>query len=143
MRVMVIVKASPNSEAGVLPGEELLTAMGNFNEELHKAGILLAGDGLHPSAKGARVLFSGNNRTVVAGPFTETKELIAGFWIWKVDSLEEAIEWVKKCPNPTEGDTNVEIRPIFEMEEFGEVMTPEQKEQELRIMRDLEVRNQA
>ena len=129
MRFMVIVKATKDSEAGVLPSEELLTAMGKYNEELAKAGILLAGEGLQPSSKGARVRFSGPKRTVVDGPFAETKELIAGFWIWKVKSKEEAIEWVKRCPNPMPGDSEIEIRQLFEAEDFGEQFTPELKEQ--------------
>src|SRR5512144_1535876 len=115
MKVMVLVKATKDSEAGVMPSQELLTAMGKFNEELVKAGIMLAGEGLHPSSKGARVRFSGKNRTVIDGPFAETKELIAGFWIWQVKSLDEAIEWVKRCPNPHDEPAEIEIRPIFEM----------------------------
>ena len=133
MRFMVIVKATRDSEAGALPSEELLTAMGKYNEELAKAGILLAGDGLQPSSKGARVRFSGSKRTVVDGPFAETKELIAGFWMWKVKSKEEAIEWVKRCPNPMPGDSEIEIRQLFEAEDFGEQFTPELKEQAERV----------
>ncbi len=133
MRVMVLIKADKNSEAGVLPDEELLTEMGKFNEELVKAGIMLEGEGLHPSSKGARVRFSGTKRTVIDGPFAETKELIAGFWIWKVTSLQEAIDWVKRCPNPMEGETEVEIRPIFEAEDLGAGFTPELREQEQRL----------
>lgn len=133
MRVMVMVKASDSSEAGVMPSEQLLTEMGNFNEELVKAGIMQAGEGLQPSSKGARVLFSGTKRTVIDGPFAETKELVAGFWLWKVNSLEEAIEWVKRCPNPMLEDSEIEIRPIFEMEDFGAEMTPELREQEDRL----------
>jgi len=133
MRFMVIVKATKDSEAGALPSEELLTAMGKYNEELAKAGILLAGDGLQPSSKGARVRFSGPKRTVVDGPFAETKELIAGFWMWKVKSKEEAIEWVKRCPNPMPGDSEIEIRQLFEAEDFGEQFTPELKEQAERV----------
>ena len=133
MRFMIIVKATQDSEAGVLPGEKLLTAMGKYNEELTRAGILLAGDGLQPSSKGARVRFSGAKRTVVDGPFAETKELIAGFWIWKVKSKEEAIEWVKRCPNPMPGDSEIEIRQLFEAEDFGEQFTPEMKEQAERV----------
>jgi len=133
MRCMVMVQASKESEAGVLPSQELLTAMGNFNEELVKAGIMLAGEGLQASSQGARVRFSGPQRTVVDGPFAETKELIAGYWIWKVKSLEEAIEWVKRCPNPMEGESEIEIRPLFEMEDFGDEMTPELREQEERL----------
>src|SRR3954447_9769632 len=120
MRVMVIVKASPESEAGVMPSEQLLAAMGAYNEELVKAGIMLAGEGLHASSKGKRVRFSGDKRTVIDGPFAETKELIAGFWIIQVKSLEEAIEWVKRCPNPMEGESEIEIRQIFEQDDFGE-----------------------
>jgi len=126
MRFMVMVKASKNSEAGVMPGEQLLTDMGKFNEELAKAGILLAGDGLHPSSKGARVRFSGDKRTVIDGPFAETKELVAGFWMWQVKSKEEAIAWVKRCPNPMPGEeSDIEIRQVFEAEDFGEAFTPE------------------
>ena len=133
MRVMVIVKASKSSEAGELPSEQLLSDMTTFNEELLKAGILVSGDGLHPSSKGFRVRFSGKNRTVTNGPFAETKELIAGFWIWKVKSLEEAIEWVKRCPNPHNDDSDIEIRQIFEAEDFGDAMTPELREREERL----------
>ena len=132
MRFMVIVKATKDSEAGILPTEKLLTDMGKYNEELAKAGIMLAGDGLQPSSKGARVRFSGSKRTVVDGPFAETKELVAGFWIWKVKSKEEAIEWVKRCPNPMPGDSEIEIRQLFEAEDFGEQFTPELKEQAQR-----------
>jgi len=133
MRVMVIVKASKDSEAGKMPSQQLLTEMGKFNEELVKAGILLAADGLQASSKGARVRFSGKNRTVIDGPFAETKELIAGYWIWKVKSLQEAIDWVKRCPNPHDEPGEIEIRPIFEMEDFGAALTPELKEQEQRV----------
>ena len=133
MRFMVIVKATKDSEAGVLPSEGLLTAMGKYNEELAKAGIMLAGDGLQPSSKGARVRFSGPKRTVVDGPFAETKEFIAGFWMWKVKSKEEAIEWVKRCPNPMPGDSEIEIRQVFEAEDFGEQFTPELKDQAERV----------
>ncbi len=133
MRFMIIVKATKDSEAGVMPSEQLLTDMGKFNEELAKAGVLLAGDGLQPSSKGARVRFSGKKRTVVDGPFAETKELVAGFWIWKVKSKEEAIEWVKRCPNPMPGDSDIEIRQLFEAEDFGEQFTPELKEQAERV----------
>ena len=129
MRFMVMVKATKDSEAGVMPTKELLTAMGKYNEELAKAGIMLAGDGLQPSSKGARVRFSGKNRTVVDGPFAETKELVAGFWIWQVKSRQEAIEWVKRCPNPMPGDSDIEIRQLFEAEDFAEQFTPELKEQ--------------
>ena len=133
MRVMVIIKASKDSEAGVMPSEQLLTEMGNFNEELVKAGVMLAGEGLHPSSKGARVRFSGAKRSVVDGPFAETKELIAGFWLWQVKSLDEAIEWVKRCPNPMNEECDVEIRPVFEAEDFGDEFTPEAREQEERL----------
>ena len=133
MRFMVIVKATKESEAGEMPSTELLTAMGKYNEELVKAGIMLAGDGLHPSSKGARVRFSGTKRTVIDGPFAETKELIAGFWIWQVRSLDEAIEWVKRCPNPMSGESDIEIRQVFEAEDFGEAFTPELREQEERL----------
>src|SRR5712671_1175975 len=133
MRVMVIVKANQHSEAGVMPSEKLLADMGKFNEELAKAGIMLAGEGLRPSSKGARVKFSGAKRTVVDGPFTETKELIAGFWLWQVRSMEEAIEWVKRCPNPHEGESEIEIRPAFEAQDFGAELTPELKQQEERL----------
>jgi hypothetical protein len=131
MRFMVIVKASPESEAGVLPSTEILTAMGKYNEELAKAGIMLAGEGLHPTSKGVRVKFSGSNRTVIDGPFTETKELIAGFWLWQVRSKEEAIEWLKRAP--FDGGTEIELRQVFEAEDFGENFTPELREQEQRI----------
>ena len=120
MRFMVMVKATRNSEAGKMPSRELLEAMGKYNEELTKAGIMLSGDGLQPSSKGARVRFSGTKRTVIDGPFTETNELVAGFWMWKVKSKEEAIEWVKRCPNPMEGESEIEIRKLFELEDFGE-----------------------
>jgi hypothetical protein len=133
MRFMVIVKANKDSEAGVLPGQQLLAEMGKFNEELVKAGVLLAGEGLQSSAKGKRVRFSGANRTVTDGPFTETKELIAGFWLWQVRSMEEAIEWVKRCPNPHEGESEIEIRQVFEAEDFGPALTPELQEQEKRL----------
>jgi hypothetical protein len=133
MRVMVIVKASPESEAGQMPSTELFAAMGKFNEELVKAGIMLAGDGLRPSSKGKRVKFEGTKRTVVDGPFAETKELIAGFWIWQVRSMDEAVEWVKRCPNPMESDSEIEIREVSEIEDFGEAFTPELREQEKRV----------
>ena len=133
MRFMVIVKATKDSEAGVLPTEKLLAEMGKYNEELAKAGVLLAGEGLQPSSKGARVRFSGRKRTVVDGPFAETKELIAGFWLWRVKSLDEAIEWVKRCPNPFEGDSEIEIRQVFEADDFGVEFTPELREQEERV----------
>lgn len=133
MKFMILVKATKDSESGALPDEKLLTEMGKYNEELVKAGIMLAGEGLHPSSKGARVLFSGTKRTVTDGPFAETKELVAGFWLWQVKSKEEAIEWVKRCPNPMPGDSEIEIRQIFEAEDFGAALTPELKEQEARI----------
>lgn len=133
MRVMVIVKASKASEAGELPSEELMTAMSNFNEELVKAGVLLAADGLQPSSKGARVKFSGKERTLVDGPFAETKELIAGFWLWQVRSMDEAIEWVMRCPNPHNDDGEIEIRQVFEAEDFGEAYTPELREKDERL----------
>ena len=138
MRVMVLVKASADSEAGVMPSEELLLEMGNYNEELVNAGIMLAGEGLHPSSKGARVRFSGDKRTVVDGPFSETKELIAGFWIWKVASIEEAVDWLKRSPFQ---DTELEIRPIFESEDFGAELTPELREQEDRLRARVEKAN--
>jgi hypothetical protein len=130
---MIMVKADKNTEAGVLPDEKMLTDMGKFNEELVKAGIMLAGDGLHPSSKGARVKFSGTKRTVIDGPFAESKELIAGYWIWQVKSKEEAIEWVKRCPNPTGAESEIEIRQLFEAEDFGEEFTPALREQEERL----------
>src|SRR6187401_3176951 len=132
MRFMVMVRAAEDSEAGVMPDEKMLTAMMKYNEELVNAGVMQAGDGLQPSSKGARVRFSGANRTVIDGPFAETKELIAGFWIWKVNSLQEAIEWVKRCPNPMPGDSDIEIRQIFEPEDFGAELTPEMRELEAR-----------
>ena len=138
MRVMVIIKATKDTEAGVLPDEKLLTEMGNYNEELVKAGVMLAGEGLHPSSKGARVKFSGTKRSVIDGPFPETKELIAGFWIWKVKSLQDAIEWIKRCPNPTGVDAEIEIRPIFEAEDFGKEFTPELRDQEERLRARIE-----
>jgi hypothetical protein len=133
MRFMILVKASKDSEAGVLPSQELLTEMGKFNEELVKAGVLIAGEGLQPSSKGARVRFSGAKRTVIDGPFPETKELIAGFWLWQVKSKEEAIEWVKRCPNPHMEEGDVEIRQVFEPEDFGDALTPELREKEERL----------
>ena len=138
MKFMVLVKATADSEAGVMPSEELLAAMGKYNEELVNAGIMQAGDGLHPSSKGARVRFSGKDRKVIDGPFAETKELIAGFWIWQVRSKEEAIEWVKRCPNPMEGDSKIEIRQVFEAEDFGAEFTPELREQEERLRAQIE-----
>ena len=133
MKFMVIVKATAESEAGVLPSAELLTAMGKYNEELVKAGVMLAGEGLHPSSKGVRVRFAGDTRTVIDGPFAETKELIAGFWLFQVRSKEEVIEWVRRCPNPSEGESEIEIRQVFDPEDFGENLTPELREQEARL----------
>ncbi len=133
MRFMVLLKADENTEAGVMPSEELLSEMGRYNEEMVKAGVLLAGEGLHPSSNGARVKFSGDRRTVVDGPFTEAKELIAGYWLIQVKSREEAIEWVKRCPNPLDGEAEIEVRQVFEPEDFGEELTPELREQEERI----------
>ena len=137
MRFMVIVKANKDTEAGVMPSEQLLTEMGNYNEKLVEAGIMQAGEGLQPSTKGARVKFSGDKRTVIDGPFAETKELVAGFWIWKCEALAEAIKWAKKCPNPTGEESELEIRQIFEMEDFGEEFTPELREQEQRLMAEI------
>ena len=137
MRVMVIVKATKDSEAGVMPSTKLLEDMGKFNEELVKAGIMLAGDGLKPSSKGKRVKFSGTKRAVIDGPFSETKELIAGFWIWQVRSMEEAVEWVRRCPNPMEGESEIEIRPFFEPEDFGEAFTPELRAQEEKLAEEI------
>jgi len=139
MRVMVIVKATKKSEAGEMPSEQLLTAMGKFNEELVKAGVMLAGDGLHPSSKGKRVQFSGGKRRVVDGPFAETKELIAGYWIWQVKSIEEAVEWVRRCPDPMPGEeSEIEIRPAFEAEDFGKELTPELRAQDARLRAETE-----
>ncbi|WP_339411075.1 YciI family protein [Pseudomonas sp. EA_35y_Pfl2_R5] len=138
MRFMVIVKATADSEAGIMPSEELMAAMGRFNEELVDAGVMLAGEGLQPSSKGARVKFSGSQRSVTDGPFIETKELIAGFWLWEVASLAECIEWVKRCPNPMPGDSEIEIRQVFEAEDFGDEFTPELREQEERLRARLE-----
>jgi hypothetical protein len=135
---MIIVKANKDSEAGIMPDEKLLSEMGKYNEELVKAGIMLAGEGLHPSSKGARVRFSGRERTVIDGPFSETKELIAGFWLWQVKSKEEAIEWVKRCPNPMAGESEIEIRQVFEAEDFGAEFTPELREQEERLRAQIE-----
>jgi hypothetical protein len=144
MRFMVIVKATKNSEAGALPTKELLAEMGAFNEELSKAGVMLAGEGLQPSSKGARVKFSGSKRTVVDGPFPETKELVAGFWMWKVKSKQEAIEWVKRCPHPMPGeDAEIEIRQVFEAEDFGEEFTPEMRKQEELLRAKVEKRAKA
>jgi hypothetical protein len=141
MRFMVIVKATADSEAGVMPSEELLAAMGRYNEELAEAGVMLAGEGLHPSAKGVRVKFSGDQRSVTDGPFSETKELIAGFWIFQVASLQECIDWVKRCPNPMPGESEIEIRQIFEAEDFGAEFTPELREQEARIRARLDLKD--
>lgn len=138
MRVAVFVKATKDSEAGVMPSTELLEAMGKYNEELVKAGIMLAGEGLHPSKKGARVRFAGTSRTVIDGPFAETKELVAGFWLWQVRNMEEAIEWVRRCPNPMPGESEIEIRPVFEAEDFGEAFTPELRDQEDRLRSEIE-----
>ncbi len=140
MKVAVLVKATKDSEAGVMPTEEMFREMGVFNEALVRAGIMISGDGLKPSAQGARVQFSGANRTVIDGPFSETKELVAGFWIWQVKSMEEAIEWVKRCPNPMPGPSEIEIRPLYEAEDFGETFTPELREQEARLRRELEAK---
>ena len=137
MRVMVIVKASKESEAGVMPSTQLLTEMGQFNEELVKAGVMQAGEGLHPSSKGVRVRFSGKSRSVVNGPFSATSELIAGFWIWKVKSMDEAIDWAKRCPNPSGESGELEIRPIFEAEDFGAELTPELRQQEERLRAEM------
>jgi hypothetical protein len=139
MRVMVIVKATKNSEAGVMPSEKLLAEMGKYNEELVKAGVMLAGEGLHPSSRGKRVFFSGGKRTVQDGPFAETKELIAGFWLWQVESMDEALEWVRRCPDPMPGEESViEIRPIFAAEDFGKEFTPELRAQEERLRAEVE-----
>lgn len=144
MRFMVMVKATPNSEAGKLPSQELLAQMGAFNEELVKAGIMLAGEGLKPSSKGARVTFAGGRRTVTDGPFTETKELVAGFWLWQCKSMAEALEWLKRCPDPMPGEESViEIRPLYEAEDFGEAFTPELREQEERVRAQAEQRAKA
>lgn len=140
MRVMVMVKATSQSEAGEMPRTELMAAMGHFNEELVKAGVILAGEGLHPSARGKRVLFSGDNRQVTDGPFAETKELVAGFWLWQVQSMEEAVEWVKRCPNPMNVDSEIEIRPLFEAADFGDEFTPELQAQEERLRAEVEAR---
>ena len=137
MRFMVIVKATQDSEAGVMPSEKLLAEMGKFNEELAQAGIMLAGEGLHPSSKGKRVRFSGNKRIVIDGPFVETKELLAGFWLWQCKSMDEAVEWVRRCPNPFEGESEIEIRQVFEAEDFGAELTPELREQEERLRAQL------
>ena len=139
MRVMVIVKATRNSEAGQMPSEELLTEMGKFNEELAKAGVMLAGEGLHPSSRGKRVRFSGGKKSIIDGPFAETKELVAGYWIWQVKSMEDAVEWVRRCPDPMPGEeSEIEIRPVFEAEDFGKELTPELREQEKNLRANLE-----
>ena len=138
MRFMILVKATKDSEAGIMPSEQLLSEMGKFNEKLVKAGVMLAGEGLHPSSKGARVRFSGAKRTVIDGPFAETKELVAGFWLWKCKSRQEAIDWVKRCPNPMPGESEIEIRQVFEAEDFGAALTPELKEQEERLRKKTE-----
>jgi hypothetical protein len=138
MRVMVMVKATKESEAGQMPSEQLLADMGRYNEELVKAGIMLAGEGLHPSVRGKRVRFSGAKRTVIDGPFAETKELVAGFWMWQVRSMDEAVEWVRRCPNPMLSDSEIEIRPVFEAADFGEAFTPELQQQEERLRAQLQ-----
>ncbi|WP_063552220.1 MULTISPECIES: YciI family protein [Burkholderia cepacia complex] len=138
MRVMVIVKATAFSESGTMPDTELLAAMGQYNEALVKAGVMLAGEGLHPSSRGKRVHFSGKDRTVIDGPFAETKELIAGYWLWQVNSMEEAVEWVKRCPNPMPTESDIEIRQVFSPEDFGEAFTPELQEQEARLRAEME-----
>jgi hypothetical protein len=142
MRVMAIVKANEDSEAGQMPSEELLRQMGEFNEEMVKAGVMLAGEGLHPSSKGARVKFAGKDRSVVDGPFAEAKELIAGYWLMQVKSMDEAIEWIKRCPNPMEGESEIEIRQVFETEDFGDELTPELREQEQRTREQAEANQQ-
>jgi len=141
MKVMVLVKATPSSEAGEMPSQELLAAMGKYNEELVEAGIMLAGEGLKPSSEGARVRFSGSRRQVVDGPFTETKELVAGYWLWEVDSMEQAIDWVKRCPNPMPEESEIEIRPLFTADDFGAEFTPELREQEDRLRAEIERKN--
>lgn len=138
MRFMIMVKATPTSEAGVMPTQQEFAEMGQFNEALVKAGVMEAGEGLHPSSKGARVAFSGKDRTVIDGPFAETKELVAGFWIWNCASLQEAIEWVKRCPNPMRTDSEIEIRQIFSAEDFGDALTPELREQEAKLRAEVE-----
>lgn len=140
MRVMVMVKATADSEAGKMPRTDLLAAMGAFNEELVKAGVMLAGEGLHPSVKGKRVRFAGRERHVVDGPFAETKELVAGFWLWQVSSMDEAVAWVRRCPNPMEGESEIEIRPVFEAADFGAEFTPELQAQEERLRAEVEAR---
>jgi hypothetical protein len=141
MRVMVMVKANEDTEAGVMPTEQELTEMGKYNEELVKAGIMLDGEGLHPSSRGARIQFSGDQRSVVDGPFAETKELIAGYWVWQVRDMDEAIEWAKRCPNPTGAESVLELRPVFEADDFGDSMTPELREQEERLRSQIEERS--
>ena len=143
MKFMVMVKATPESEAGQMPSEEMFAEMGRYNEELVKAGVMLAGEGLHPSSKGARVRFSGKNRTIIDGPFAETKELVAGFWLWECASLQEAIDWVKRCPNPMVSDSEIEIRQIFAAEDFGDTFTPELKAQEDKLRAELEARQKS
>ncbi|KVC30965.1 YciI family protein [Burkholderia pseudomultivorans] len=143
MRVMVIVKATADSEAGAPPDTELLAAMGRFNEELVKAGVMLAGEGLHPSSRGKRVRFAGEGRTVIDGPFAETRELVAGFWLWQVKSMDEAVEWVRRCPNPMPGESEIEIRPVFEPDAFGAEFTPELREQEARLRAEMDARKGA
>jgi len=138
MRFMILIKADPNSEAGEMPSEQLLAEMGAYNEELVNAGVMLAGEGLHSSSKGARVRFSGDNRTVTDGPFVETKELMAGYWLWQLDSMEEAIEWVKRCPNPMGTESEIEIRQVFEAEDFGDAFTPELRDQEDRLREQID-----
>ena len=137
MRVIVMVKATKKSEAGTMPDEKMLTEMGKYNEELVKAGIMVAGEGLHPSSKGKRVRFAGTRRTVIDGPFAETKELLAGYWLWNVKSMDEAVEWLKRCPNPHNEESEVEIRPVFEAEDFGAEFTPELREQEERLRTEI------
>jgi hypothetical protein len=141
MRVMVLVKANEDTEADLTPSTELLTEMGKYNEELVKAGIMLDGEGLHPSSKGARIEFSGDKRNVVDGPFAETKELIAGYWLWQVRDMDEAIEWAKRCPNPTGAESVLELRPVFEAEDFGDNLTPELREQEERLRSEIQERS--
>ena len=143
MRVMVIVKATASSESGTMPDTELLAAMGQYNEALVKAGVMLAGEGLHPSSRGKRVHFSGKERTVIDGPFAETKELVAGYWLWEVKSMEEAVEWVKRCPNPMPTDSDIEIRVIFSLEDFGDAFTPELQEQEARLRAEMDGKRNA
>ncbi|BAX60939.1 YciI family protein [Burkholderia stabilis] len=143
MRVMVIVKATADSEAGKMPDTELLAAMGQYNEELVKAGVMLAGEGLHPSSRGKRVHFAGKDRTVTDGPFAETKELIAGFWLWQVNSMDEAVEWVKRCPNPMLGESDIEIRQVFSPEDFGAEFTPELQEQEAKLRAEIDARQKS